>query len=707
MTGLYNLRAIRDKLRGMPARDIASEAALRAKRRLRRAVARAFDRPDSTYVGDAELTRALKNRSVAAAADFLREGARPHLTPGLADLPGTAHAFKQLFPAPVQELTRLATEILEHRVYVFDRQVNLGASIDWQADPSTGVRWPFLHYSRVPVRTQPGSDIRAVWELNRLHQFTTLGQAFALTRDERYAEGFVNQLTSWNETNPPRFGANWTVAMEAGIRAVNILAALDLFRTSSSLRDSVMALILKTLIAHGRFIRANLEVSHRITSNHYLSDLIGLFAIGVTLPILTEAGEWAEFSRTQLLAEMKKQVLPDGVDYEGTVGYHRFVLEILSLFFSLGRAAALELPREHWDLLHAMFEFVRYYLKPDGTAPSIGDSDDGRLLRFKIRPARDHYYLMPLAAALFDEGTFRPGARIDEETVWWFGNQVTQAAEKIPDSPLEPGSAGFDSSQIYIQRQGSLYAIVDCGDHGAHGFGSHAHSDALSIELFAFDRTFLRDPGTFAYTGREQWRDLFRSTAYHNTVRIDGREISLIREGQPFSLGPNVRPEVIRWEPSPERDVLEAAHHAYENLGEPVTHKRVLTFERRLGYWSLQDTFTGSGSHQLEVFFNLEPGVDISLLDKHRAIVCGDRSALAIIPNFTDEVEVEMAERWVSPAYGTRTISSAIIYRLQAVIPFDSTILLIPYRLGEGAKVKEIVAGKFGHEARGNSKSQA
>ena len=48
---------------------------------------------------------------------------------------------------------------------------------------------------------------------------------------------------------------------------------------------------------------------------------------------------------------MDRQVLADGVDYEGSIGYHRFVLEIFTLFFSLSRAGRVELPAEDWARL--------------------------------------------------------------------------------------------------------------------------------------------------------------------------------------------------------------------------------------------------------------------------------------------------------------------------------------------------------------------
>ncbi|HEV8487352.1 MAG TPA: alginate lyase family protein [Blastocatellia bacterium] len=684
---------MREKLDGLSAWEMAAEAALRVKRRATRAYHRVADQPDKSYLTDDDLKAALVDGAVPDVARRIREGERPHLTSGLGNLTGTADIFKQLFPESVEEIKRLAEAILAHRIPVFGREFDLGSPIDWHADPSTRKRWPLLHFTLVPVRLEPGSDVRSVWELNRLQHLTVLGQAYALTGDERYTEEFLSQIASWFESNPPHFGVNWMIAMEAGIRTVSLIAALELFRSSPLLGDEAVALILKLLIAHGRFIRTNLEFSYRVTSNHYLSNLIGLFALGMTLPDLKESKSWVEFSRSQLLQEMNKQVLTDGVNYEGTIGYHRFVLEIFTLFFSLCRANGIEVPPGHEHRLEAMFDFARHYMKPDRTAPSIGDSDDGRVLRFKARPALDHSYLLSIAAVMFEEGSFKDSDRIDEEAIWWFGEEGLRSFMTQPAIEGGFGSRAFKESQIYIQRAGPLYAIIDCGDHGARGRGSHAHSDALSIDLFAFDHTFLRDPGTFGYTADEELRDLFRSTAYHNTVRIDGRDISPSREGQPFSLGRNVRPEIHTWETTDERDTLDAVHHAYANLAEPVEHRRVVTFEKQAGYWKIKDTFAGSGSHQFEFFFNFDSDLDVSIYQGHRVVARAPHSALAIIPAArTEGLEMEIEERWVSAAYGTRTLASAIIFRLQALVPFENTILLIPYRAGDEAKVKAVVS---------------
>ena len=151
-------------------------------------------------------------------------------------------------------------------------------------------------------------------------------------------------------------------------------------------------------------------------------------------------------------------------------------------------------------------------------------------------------------------------------------------------------------------------------------------------------------------------------------------------------MGSNVRPRVNRWESTAERDVLDAEHEGYARLTEPVIHRRVVTFEKRKGYWIIEDIFRGEGLHRFEFFFNFDAGIEVRLADR-RGVAGDGRSKLAVIPISDRSLEEKIESRWVSLAYGTRISASGIMFRLNAVVPCKNVILLIPYRLGDEDKV--------------------
>ena len=74
---------------------------------------------------------------------------------------------------------------------------------------------------------------------------------------------------------------------------------------------------------------------------------------------------------------------------------------------------------------------------------------------------------------------------------------------------------------------------MDAGPFGALHSG-HSHSDTLSIIVRSGDEEILIDPGTYTYTGEPEWRDWFRGSSAHNTIRIDGLDQATI--GRALSL---------------------------------------------------------------------------------------------------------------------------------------------------------------------------
>ena len=290
----------------------------------------------------------------------------------------------------------------------------LPGAIDWRRDPGSGYEWPLDYHRDIKLLRSDGSDIRVVWELNRLGHLLRLNNA---------AE-FLTQLKSWNEQNPYARGPNWTCAMEVALRAMNILVAFEQHRTSPQLDAEALQFILRLLQHHGRFIYDNLEFSYIATSNHYLSDITGLLWLGVMLPELRDANEWREFGLTELLREMDKQVLNDGADYESSTGYHRFVTELFLYSFMLCRAYGIEIDQRYWTKLHQMLAFIRGYLRPDGLAPLIGDTDGGQVLPIEAHHANDHAYLLGIGAEAFND----PDLNRPDESSRAFPDEIGRAS---------------------------------------------------------------------------------------------------------------------------------------------------------------------------------------------------------------------------------------------------------------------------------------
>ena len=269
------------------------------------------------------------------ASDLLahfRSRVRPRFFPGFADPKQTADLQRQLFPAETARLIARADRIVDEHCWPllgFGEKCFGKVEIQWNRDPLSGFDWPLDYHADIALIRNDGSDARVVWELNRLSHLVTLGRAYADTNDERFSQEFLRQLELWRTQNPVGRGVNWNCAMEVALRAMNLLAAFTFFLRSPHTDEFALKEQLQMFDQHGAHIQRNLEFSHIATSNHYLCDVAGLLWLGVMLPELAAASEWRDFGLRELLAEMNKQILPDGADWEASTGYHRLKAELI------------------------------------------------------------------------------------------------------------------------------------------------------------------------------------------------------------------------------------------------------------------------------------------------------------------------------------------------------------------------------------------
>ncbi len=626
----------------------------------------------------------------------------------------TVAAWRRAFDRQA-DVVRAADQVCDH---IFDLlgsgPVNLGDRIDWHTDFKCGESWPSGRPlgSKDIVRQGSPSDVKVPWELSRFQHVGVLGKAYWLTGDERYAREFVDQVTWWIDSNPWGRGVNWACAMDVAIRAANWILGYHFFLRSPSFDASMREKVVRSLWEHGWFLETNLEVG-RINSNHYLSDLAGLFAIGVFLsggasdrPGYERAIRWRDFALAELISEMRTQVLEDGADYEKSTSYHRLVLELFTYSFLLAEANGLKLPpdiRERWE---RMFEFVLAYTKPDGFAPQMGDSDDGVYYKLGTpcphreralqrcsgqakgrkgeegvqSPFLDHRYLLSLGAVVFDRSDFAAGAgQYSEEAFWFLGPESRKQFEALLAEPTAPlSSRAFPRAGFYVLRSDRQYAIIDAGDNGTGGLGGHGHCDALSFELYAFDKTFIVDPGTYLYTADPEWRNRFRSTAYHNTVAVDGEEIHPFSERWLFTLPDAGEVRALRWDVEGDELVFEGEHDTYRRLKDPVLHRRAIRLDKPTSTWRIGDSFTGSGLHSFDSRLHFAPGIDLREVEGSPGTfetVC-EGARLAIEPGYPGGFESAIEDGWYSPSYGIRVSIKVLRYSWSGEVPCGFAMVL-------------------------------
>ncbi len=560
--------------------------------------------------------------------------------------------------------------------------VQLGEDPDWQLDFKSGKRWEAEAYSLEIVQTPGrGHDIKVPWEMARLQHLPTLGIATALTGDPLFRNRAVAQVASFLARNPAYRGVNWNCTMDVALRAAGMLASEGYLRGSGD--ERFWADLLKALLAHGRFIRDNLE-DGPVRGNHFLSDLAGLYLCGLALPEFREASSWRVFARETLTSEMQRQVTHDGFDTEASTSYHAFVTEMILFPALLASEKGDPFPPDYLSRLDKMLAAVAALIRPDGTLPQIGDNDDGRFLIFSQyhRPRRDWRPLMALGGYLFRRADWLAlSGDAWVEGAWVIGEPFLRWREGLPASSGVPPfrSCSFPEAGIYQLAAGPVSMVVDAGGVGQGGNGGHAHNDTLAFDLYAFGEEILPDRGTGTYTPDLGVRNRFRSTGAHNTIRVDGQEINPFPE-EPFRLIPVDSPRVLRWRAGSRTVYLSAEQNGYRRLPSPLVHRRRILLDSTRRIFRVGDHFEGRGRHRFEASYHLAPGwtagLDENGWSAHRN---GEKLGLRLRwvhppPRARARVEEDLH----SPSYGVIEPACAIRIEWEDEAPCGLTYELIP-----------------------------
>ena len=534
--------------------------------------------------------------------------------------------------------------------------------IDWNLDPIRRARFargvPHKQWNMETMRPA-GADVKLPWELGRCQHLVPLGQAYRLTSDPRYALEVFSQIEDFAAANPTGMGVQWICTMDVAIRAANWTLALALVRACEAIDATRWMNAYRVLFDHGVFIENNLENTYEVTSNHFLSNIVGLQFLAAAFAELPSGSRWRTQTREWLEQEMRAQVLDDGADYESSIPYHRLVTE---LFLSAGHLAAFRgepLSDRYTSRLRAMCDYLAAVLRPDGLMPQVGDADDGRLHIFSSYgewQPQDARHLLAPAAAFFGVDRWRALAGHDNgwEAAWWgFGVPAERTSQSFPPAPLEH----FPHAGVTVFRTSRTYLLVTNGIVGTNGFGNHKHNDQLSFEYHVDGVPVVVDPGTGVYTSDPAIRNRFRGTASHNTAMIDGVEQNDIRFEWLFRMFETSRPEHVRVDEAPGALEYEGRHHGYERLPSPVTHARRVTLERSSEHLHVADTFVGTGRHSLSWRFQCAPGAVVTVGAEGVEIAAPSVRVRLSVP---DAVRVEVEDAWYSPSYGVMLPARAI-----------------------------------------------
>lgn len=451
-----------------------------------------------------------------------------------------------------EKIVKDAEILLNHKFMIFSTELlYLGREIEWNKDYNTGYKWNDIYFSRINlVNTKNNSDVKYPWELSRFQHLITLGEAYVITNQEKYAEEIVSQIEDWINKNKFNFSVNWTVAMEVSIRATNWIQAINLIRDSKSVDSNFLSRFNKSLYQHLFFILNNLEKGFT-TNNHYLSNIFGVFWI---ITYFRNSNSKRRYLTTlykiflaELVEELNYQIYDDGFSYEDSTAYHCFNLEMLLYTTIMLKENDFQVSEDIDKKLDAMINALKVIINTDGTIPLIGDDDSGRFLIYNNyfnSGCKSRAYLLETYNNYFQKGELK---------LFFKDNYIINYRNR---GKLSLGYAG-----IYVLSNNIFHAHIKCGKFGLDGKGTHTHNDQLSLTLRINDKAFIIDPGTGSYTGSYKIRNELRCTSSHNTVHFEGLEQNDTDYNDIFSLNERTFAKCLNHSPV----IFEGEHYGYKN----------------------------------------------------------------------------------------------------------------------------------------------
>jgi hypothetical protein len=604
-----------------------------------------------------------------------------------------AAAFRARFPGEAAGVVAGADAAARHELDLLGSGVKaLGSALPWLDDFKTGRHYP-LQYCRdiAYMELDKPTDVKVPWELSRCQHFTALGQAYWLTGDERFAREYRAEIEDWIAANPFAYSVNWACAMDVALRAVSWMWGFYFMAGSQACADPAFRrALLRSLFMHGEFVFTHLETSD-VNGNHYLSDGAGLVFLGLFFKHTAGGRRWLARGQRIVFDEILAQVSDDGVDFEQSTAYHRLVLELFLTSYLLLEKHGERVPDRQWTRLGRMLDFVAAYTKPNGLAPLIGDADDGRVQKLGAQAINDHRYLLSTGAVRFSRGDWKTAAHhFWDESFWLLGPDHAASFDRLQGDAPTFRSVAFPAGGFYVLRSPSAHVVVDCGEVGMRGRGGHGHNDILSFELCLNGLNVLSDCGSYVYTASREWRDRFRSTAFHNVAQVDGEELNrFVGEDALWQLRDDAHPVGVRWDVGEDGDYFRGGHDGYARLSPGVMPSREIFVVRDTPRVVVRDFIEGAGAHTIVWRFHFDPSVRAELTDGDCRLTDG-AGDVWMLPIGDASGSWRLDKGWVSPSYGVRRDTWVLVIEYGGPLPVSPSWLFAEARLPQADRQRAL-----------------
>ena len=434
-----------------------------------------------------------------------------------AALPGSVTELRPLLPLPAREevmavmgedgwrrLQAEAEEICAGRVRLFGAEaVELVLAL-----PGETGHWTEYERGKRKLPQECHPDIKFTWEPARFGWAFSLGRAYHLGGEERYAEAFWRYFETFDRGNPPGMGAQWMSAQEVALRLMAYTWAGQVFAGAISSTPERKRRLAEAVAEHARRIPPTLVYARSQHNNHLLTEAAGLLTAGLALPDLKESTRWVELGWKWLNKGLQTQIDGYGEYSQHSSNYHRLMLQVSLWAHALRRQADL---RWQFKTLEALKRAVHWMLAlmdaETGRAPNLGANDGAYIFPLSTCPFEDQRPVLHAAARAFLEYDL-PHGTWDEMALWLGAGKTGRGNISM---------TRYLGDQVYGKNSWAYLRTTQYSSHPSH-------ADQLHLDLWWRGLNITPDTGSYLYNGEKPWDNALCSAFVHNTVTVDGRD---------------------------------------------------------------------------------------------------------------------------------------------------------------------------------------
>ena len=501
------------------------------------------------------------------------------------------------------EEKKWADEGLEHTFFVhygYQPSYNYGEDINWKF-------WPV-------------KDMELRWQLHRHKWWVPMGQAYKVTKDEKYAVEWTKQYIDWIIKNPyddpdkENLRFSWR-PLEVSDRLRKQPDMFMLFVDSPAFTPEFLTEFLVNYHKHAEHILANYS-EH---GNHLLFQAQRMIGAGCFFPEFKRAKTWSDSGVGILNREINLQVFEDGGHYELCPHYH---LATINIFLEALETADINglrelFPKNYIDKVESMIMYYGNLCFPDYENPCFSDAKTIHKDEM-LRNYRRWSKVFPENEAI---------------RYWATEGKYGKLPEYLSKGYLNTGtfifrnSWGDDATQMVVKA-------------GPPAFW-HNQPDNGTFELWYKGHNLFPDSGAYIYSGDEEimkWRRWFRRTDSHNTITLDNKDID------------NTDSKTLLWDAEASTPVLVTENQSYEGF----SHRRSIFFVDRK-WFVIVDEAHGTASGTVNLNYQMPMGEIVFNTSNMTAATDFKDGSNMILKCFAPEnTEMAISDGWHSPAYRTK-----------------------------------------------------